>query len=515
MDPEAIVQPGQALLLMPTRPSTPFAALRGTAALAAVRQAPGPKPLRPPKEKQPVAARLDQRQVLKARPARLSTLPSVTAAPAHGATVATFPGGQDSGASIPPDTAGAVGPQHVFNPLNDTVSIFDRSGTPLSAITLNGFWAALGLPGETFDPRVVYDAEGRFVFVAMADAMQATSSLFVAVSETSDPMGAWIPAAIQVDDQAQGPVWLDFPSVGYSADKVTVQVNLFTRAGNRFAGSSIYVFDKRSLYDPPHGAAVERFDLRNQGGTQVPALTHDRTTNDQYLLARWSGIANGGGALVVYRVTGNVAAGTAALSRVGYVAAPGVTWDSFPPGDMGPQIGVPQKVDVGDDRLLAVCLRDGLLYCSHTVMLPTGAPSRSAVQWWQIDTRSWTVNILERIDDLQGATLFAFPTLAVNQRNEVLLGFAYFAGSAHPSAALAFRPAMGPTQPPHIFAAGLDTYYKVFTGSDNRWGDYSAAQVDPVNDLDFWTVQEYAATPADTWGTMWAHIVPPPTAGGP
>jgi hypothetical protein len=57
---------------------------------------------------------------------------------------------------------------------------------------------------------------------------------------------------------------------------------------------------------------------------------------------------------------------------------------------------------------------------------------------------------------------------------------------------------------------GLTTYFKTFSGTVNRWGDYSAAQVDPVNDVDLWTIQEYAASPANRWGTWWGVLAPPP-----
>jgi hypothetical protein len=64
-------------------------------------------------------------------------------------------------------------------------------------------------------------------------------------------------------------------------------------------------------------------------------------------------------------------------------------------------------------------------------------------------------------------------------------------------------------------------YYATFGGTLNRWGDYSATVVDPINDLDFWTLQEYASsqdlcsTPSSTctggWGTWWANVVAPPS----
>ncbi|MCP4285632.1 MAG: hypothetical protein GY792_14440, partial [Gammaproteobacteria bacterium] len=45
----------------------------------------------------------------------------------------------------------------------------------------------------------------------------------------------------------------------------------------------------------------------------------------------------------------------------------------------------------------------------------------------------------------------------------------------------------------------------------NRWGDYSATAIDPVDDLTFWTLQEYAGTNVGggvndgRWGTWWCR----------
>ncbi|HLX64862.1 MAG TPA: PKD domain-containing protein, partial [Planctomycetota bacterium] len=46
---------------------------------------------------------------------------------------------------------------------------------------------------------------------------------------------------------------------------------------------------------------------------------------------------------------------------------------------------------------------------------------------------------------------------------------------------------------------------------DNRWGDYSAACVDPANDTDLWTLQEYTTQPNgqnDEWSTWWSRVTP-------
>lgn len=61
--------------------------------------------------------------------------------------------------------------------------------------------------------------------------------------------------------------------------------------------------------------------------------------------------------------------------------------------------------------------------------------------------------------------------------------------------------------------AGESAYTKTFGGGRNRWGDYSVSAVDPANDTDLWTIQEYASLPPQPlpvsyWGTWWGRIVP-------
>ncbi|MGE0700565.1 MAG: hypothetical protein AB7O57_15815, partial [Hyphomicrobiaceae bacterium] len=247
---------------------------------------------------------------------------------------------------------------------------------------MDQFWGALlGTNYDAFDPRAVYDNQrSRFVFVSVADAGKPTSAILIAVSSGPDPTQTWVGHVVNVDDTTQGQVWFDYPTLGYSDDKVTIQVNLFRRDNNQFAGSSIYAFDKNSLY--AGSPALQRFNLTNSGGTQQPVVNYDAGHADQLLISRWSGNANGSGMLVVYRITGNIAAGQATLSRVGYISSGGYTWDAFPPTrDFGPQLGSTSKISVGDDRILGACLRQGILYCAHTTMLPSGGPTRSAVQW--------------------------------------------------------------------------------------------------------------------------------------
>jgi hypothetical protein len=422
--------------------------------------------------------------------------------------VTSFDGVADSGVSIPPDTAGAVSSSHVFNPLNNDIAVFDRSGNALQRLTLDDFWNEFHPGVSTFDPRVVFDPfVGRFFFATMADATLPSSSLLVAVSESEDPTADWHTVRIPVDDAQQGAVWLDYPSIGFSSDKITVQVNTFTRGDNRFTGSTVYVFDKQSFIEPPNSPMLAMFVMPDQGGTQVPATTYDPAVTDQYLVSRWTGDSGGRGFLAVFEVTGSVADGTASIHRVGFVPAVR-TWDSFTPGDFGPQSGSADRIDCGDDRMLSVVFRDGSLWCSHTIFAPRGGPTRSGAQWWEIGAPAWGRIQNGLVEDPAGSERYAHPTLSVNRKGEVLMGMSRFSSSTFASCVFAYRRAGDPAgtmQAPTVIEPGRSTYFKTFGGHANRWGDYSATQVDP-DDESFWTIQQYAGSPANTWATRWALV---------
>lgn len=65
-------------------------------------------------------------------------------------------------ASFPPDTMGAIGPDHFVEVINSSVAIYDKdTGTRLSHVSLTSFFTDAGegiVPANgTFDPRVLYD----------------------------------------------------------------------------------------------------------------------------------------------------------------------------------------------------------------------------------------------------------------------------------------------------------------------------------------------------------------------
>ncbi|MBK8254937.1 MAG: hypothetical protein IPK82_20055 [Polyangiaceae bacterium] len=425
--------------------------------------------------------------------------------PAAPPSVTTFVALGDNNTSIPPDTQGAVGPNHVTTTLNTQIRIQNKSGGVISTFSLASFWSFLQNP-DPFDPKIIFDPySNRWIFVACADAKSATSSLLVAMSNTSDPTGVW--TGYRIDADGQNLIWADFPSLGFNKKWVAVSVNLYTVANNAFSTSRLYLFDKSDMVA---GIAVDYSYFQDANGAPSPAVELDSLVDDLYLLQRWS---VNPGSLRLRRATGPTNSPT--IQLVGYANAPN-SWATSGSGnaDFAPQSGSAQKIQTNDDRLHNVVYRNGSLWTAHTIFQPAAGPTRSSIQWWQLATDA---SILQRglIDDPNSGKFYAFPSIAVNKNNDALIGYSRFSSSQYASANYAFRSGSDPlntVQADSTFQAGIAPYYKPSVSTNrNRWGDYSSTVVDPTDDTTLWTIQEAADLPAasyDRWFTAWAKVVP-------
>ncbi len=410
----------------------------------------------------------------------------------------SFLAAEDSG-WIPPDTNGAVGPNHLVVALNGRVRFQTRTGQPLTDFPLSGFFSAVDSgSGDVFDPLVRFDSLGnRFVMTAMADRSSPDSAVLIAVSQSSDPTGSWRFFRLDADPQDFG--WADFAKLGIHNDWVVVSANLL--GGNDPA--VLFVCGKAVLYAPQGSASCRRF------GTQsfsAPAMVYDASLATEYIARNLDPFS---GTLAIDTITGPV--GQEVLTQNAATVTFPASWNQFGPGNFAPQSEIPDRIETDFVAAVATLVyRNGSLWGTQTAYLPADAPTRSAIQWWQVSPTG-AVEQFARIDDPNGQLFYAFPSLGVNKNNDVLLGYARFSSAQHPSGNYAFRAgtdAPNTLQGDTVLKAGETSYSKDFGSGRNRWGDYSHTMVDPVNDVDLWTIQEYAASPANTWGTWWGKIVP-------
>jgi hypothetical protein len=418
--------------------------------------------------------------------------------------------------TIPPDTHGAVGEQYVLSVTNSEIVVKNKlDGTIANGIIrLNNFFSTVTFgngPPSCFDPRAIYDYEfQRFIVITAVNAREVNNSGYIiAISQPGNPLGNWTFYGINSDPG--GTTWFDFPYIGFNKNFLVVTANMFT-ANNTFNNSKIWAFDKLSLYSGQpldySKNIQEFFQPANSGTSYAPATDYDHQINEIFLLQNFLGNSNGSGYLRLSKIEGTIP--SAQLSFIGLVENTGVTWASSGGGGTGfaPQLGSDRTIDVGDARMGNAILVNGSLWCTHTIFQPATNPTLSSVSWYNLDLEGF---ILQH-GILGGSVYRYYPSIAVNRNNDVLIGYTVSNLSTYASAAYAYRTSSDPFgqfRNEYVFQEGKSFYFKTFSGTRNRWGDYSNTVVDPV-DQSLWTVQQYAEEPTggitSRWATQWAQV---------
>jgi uncharacterized repeat protein (TIGR01451 family) len=453
----------------------------------------------------------------------IATIEPQTLAQVSPAPSSSFAALEDNGEVAPPDTSGAVGPQHLVIACASELRIMTRAGAVLETTSQERFWS--GVASNIFDTRVVYDPYGqRFIMTAAGDPAGANPRLCIAVSSSSDPTGSWYRWSEDVD--ATSPIYADSPAVGFNKTWIVVQANLYNKTTFEFVRSDVYAYNKANLYANGTGQRTRLGFSSSLGGSQTPATMYDPTIAVVYFVKNWNGRVEDGsggahGFLRLFSLSGGI--GSERLNVTNSLgeevfAEIGASWAETSPGDIDilPQLRSTSKIYAGDSRIQNVHFRDGLVYCAHTVFLPGAAPTHAAAQWWGIAANSGEVIHFGRVHDPTGTNMFAYPTIAANRYHDLLLGYSRFSPNEYPSVAYSFRrdtDAIDELRGEVVLKAG-DTNYNVPIFGQNRWGDWSATMVDGGNDVDLWTIQEYAAAhePASgdsRWGTWWGRVSPP------
>jgi hypothetical protein len=430
---------------------------------------------------------------------------------------------------------------------------------------------------NVFDPKVLYDRfNRRFILVAEANSQSFISETLIAISQTSDPAGSYYRYVIKADPNAfaSGGKWADYPSVGFNKNWIAVQVNLFGFGSiSGYQGPALYVLDKAAAYSGAPGniptftasyatcvaSSTQEGDL-GCGLAMAPAITEDNTTDTLFLTEDWDSTA---GQLRLSKITGTPSAPVLTVGFQFPQAPNSWRFDSPTIGTSGgyvlqrkqdDYVPADNRVATSDTRIQNAVLRNGSLWAVQHVLLPTvptaagteantpaNPDNHTAIQWWQINPLlanpaagtpplQWA-----RIEDpaadnchdgdrgtragcIPHGEFFSFPTISVNASNDVLIGYSRFSEVTLPKSAYSFRAAGDPPntmRDSQTFREGVASYALSGTGAFKiRWGDFSATMVDPVNDNDFWTIQEYADFKreifpnqfSDGWATSWALV---------
>jgi hypothetical protein len=416
---------------------------------------------------------------------------------------------------LPPDTNGDVSDTQYVQWVNTRWAVYDKTdGTQIQGPTNgNSFFVGFGGKCETTnpgDPIALWDPRAqRWVmsqFVTSAPFAQC-----VAVSQTSDPLGTYDRYEFDwpnFGDYPKMSVWTD----GAGQDAYLLTTHEFN--GNNFAGAAFIAMDRDAMLAGDANAAMVRFGGNDAYGVEpinlvgtldAPAnacggYVHFDANTSEYLFwdvcLDWTTPANSTISATPTRVQG----------------APFV-----PYFDEVPQQGTANGLDPFGTHIM---------YRANARAFPADAPTRISLvvnHVVQGDVQQGGINWLHFNLDDHGQT-FTTPTaldktlleegvyapdaenrwmggIAIDSSGNIGVGYSKSSADMHPQIMITGRTSEDPPgtlEDEQNCVDGLANGSQ--TSTSNRWGDYSAMSVDPVDQCTFYFTSEYYPTTA---GASW------------
>jgi hypothetical protein len=407
------------------------------------------------------------------------------------APIITFAGlqGSDAGGWVPPDTNGDVGLTHYVQVVNIGIAMYDKAtGAQLVKVSYNDFF------GNT---NTLCDYSNRGDVVALYDQMAGrwlitdfgwvgSSGPYyecIAVSQTEDPVsGGWYFYALPANPTDPNSL-NDYPKLGVWPDAYYMSANMFY---GQVSGARVWALDRNAMLNGQPMASVA-FNLgssywsllpSNVRGPQPPvgAPNYFVALDDPNMLRVWKfhvDWANPGNSTL----TGPVNVSVAPFSYL---------WDI-------PQPAPGELVDSLGDRLMFQLQYRNFgthesLWVNHTV----GSGGAAGVRWYELRDPGGAPPTLYQQGTYQpDGTYRWMGSLAVDGQGNMAVGYSASSTTVKPSIRYAGRLVTDPLGTlPQGEGTIIDGTGVQLSGS-NRWGDYSALTVDPVDDCTFWYTNEY------------------------
>lgn len=417
---------------------------------------------------------------------------------------------------FPPDSQLAAGPNYVVVAVNSLLAIYDKSGNLQGSFQdFQNFFSGLGLTGNIFDPRIIYDqADGRFILsAAEVDETNFTNGhVLLAVSETSDPTGNWYKYALDSGGTSMtggANTFPDFPNLGLSSAAVYISTNQFAVNSNclstdscSFSDAWIQVVGLPALLSGSAQLNITVFkniltSAQAQAFAIAPALTYGSSSQEFLIAAAMD--ANPSTLLNVFSIP---TSGTVTLTEAD------LTVPSFSEPPDASQKYTTTPIATNDARLLNAVWIGGSLWCGQNVQATNGSP---VAQWYQISATSLSSLAIQQSGQISGYGDAYFPAIMADSNGNATVAFSTSSSNFLPSAALTGRSATDPSGVMRgfgVYEQGTDNYADI----DTRWGDYSGISPDPGG-VGVWAIAEYAQSPDPNYGTSIANISGPPALG--
>jgi hypothetical protein len=393
-------------------------------------------------------------------------------------------------------------------------------GTPLLRnrdFNLVGFFSD---PNAFTDPRCFYEPSTRsFYFTVLTGPGNTATGFDVAVFNAKGF------AVYQFNASFGGRFFPDQPHVGYDRNNLYVSTDQFSPGGvTPYFGAALFAISKSQLVAEVASPSFVRFGPLSLGGIPVIALQPAVSTSPtriEYLLNSFpfldaalhpNPISTQLGLWTVHNGAGVTTGGTVTLTgriiRSEPYAFPVPALSTGSGRIISDSITSEAALAANDDRLMQVQFIHGYLWAALTtaVSIDGDPTTRDGIAWFKVDpvrarvTRQGYVSSLGRY--------LIFPSIMRTREGTTAIVFTITSPSLNPSAAyVVSRSDAGPFRRIHITARGTSphvSFSDVLAGKP-RWGDYSAATLDP-NGRNIWLATEYIPPlpnqePSDNWGT--------------
>lgn len=408
--------------------------------------------------------------------------------------------------AAPPDTNLAVGATQVVQWVNESFAIFDKStgaivpGFPKAGNTV---WRGFGGGCEANndgDPIVQYDKQANRWILTQFSVSATPYLQCVAVSTTSDATGTY--NRYSFDYGTQFP---DYPKLGVWPDAYYITFNIFN--GNSFQGAKACAYDRAAMLA---GAAATQvcFQLSSAYGGLLPSDLDGANAppagSPDYLLNFGSNSLNLWKFHVDFATPSN-----STLSGPVNLPVPAFT-PACGGGTCVPQPATTQRLDSLGDRLMyRLAYRrfaDGheALVVNHSVKRGgTKKNEIDGVRWYEIRSPgAATPTIYQQGTFSPDSTSRWMGSIAMDKVGNIALGYSASSASVYPSLRYTGRlptDALGTMEAENVILAGGGSQLRTL----NRWGDYSAMALDPIDDCTFFYTNEYLKTSGTfNWSTF-------------
>ena len=443
---------------------------------------------------------------------------------------------------LPPDTNGAVGPNNYIQLVNNTIGIWDFSilngvglpklvygPAPISAI-FTGLGDGICDTYDDGDPVAVYDSiANRFVVTQFALPNFPNGPFYecIAVSATSDPMGAWHRYSYSFD------VINDYPKFGVWPDGYYMTFNQFSSGSFNWAGQGVAVLE-RDLMLTGGAARIIYIDTAAACtlGTEPECFLGGMLPSDlDGLIQPPTGALNifmqfdddawgySPDQLQLWEFAVNWAgAGTGTFSHV--VDLPVNAFDS----EVCPlyarsciaQPGTAQGLDAISDRLMyRIQYRNfggyETMVVNHTVDVSGTDAQHAGIRWYELHDSGTGWGVYQQGDFAPDTADRWMGSIAMDRDGNISLGYSVADETTglFPSIRYAGRLLSNPLNTLPLTEVTIVTGGGSQTSSAARWGDYSLMDVAP-DGCTFWYTNEYlrGTTPAE-WYTKIASFHQP------